>query len=89
MEKFNKKKKCKIYKIFLNDEDVLEEWFERKVWNIFCYYLYFGLYVREEYYCCIIKWRRGYLVDVGRGECVLCDIQQFVFKFLYKDIEIV
>lgn len=39
MEKFNKKKKCKIYKIFLNDEDVLEEWFERKVWNIFCYYL--------------------------------------------------
>lgn len=89
MEKLNKKKKCKIHKIPLNDEDVPEEWFERKVWNTLCHYPHLGSHAREEYYRRIIKWRRGYLADVGRGECVLCDIQQLASKPLYKDIDTV
>lgn len=89
MEKLRKKKKCKIHKIPLSDEDVPEEWFERKVWNTLCHYPHLGSHAREEYYRRIIKWRRGYSTDVGRGECVLCDIQQLVSKPLFKDIDTV
>lgn len=88
-EKLKKKKKCKIHKIPLGDKDVPEEWFERKVWNTLCHYPHLGSHAREEYYRRIIKWRRGYSADVGRGECILCDIQQLVSRPLYKDIDTV
>ena len=91
LEKLKKKKKCKIHKIPLlsgaEDDDVPEEWFDKKLWNTLCHYPHLGSHAREDYYRRIIKWRKGYSSDTNTGECILCEIQQLASKPLYKDID--